>query len=154
MRIFSRHSSISIQIHRDPRFSALSGELSLHNFQTQYSFLADLHENELSTLKENLKRAKKLLRSSPRDLLEAREEEVQRLEAAVKRAESSVNRDRQEQVTQTAMEKLRKEEQEKQKQGKSGWWLKDCAYEFNPVPSVAHFLRSSRKEGSRPQSSS
>lgn len=126
----------------------------MHKFQTQYSFLADLHENELSTLKENLKRAKKLLRSSPRDLLEAREEEVQRLEAAVKRAESSVNRDRQEQVTQTAMEKLRKEEQEKQKQGKSGWWLKDCAYEFNPVPSVAHFLRSSRKEGSRPQSSS
>ncbi|KLO17037.1 DUF947-domain-containing protein [Schizopora paradoxa] len=115
------------KVHRDPRFSALSGELSVQKFQSQYSFLADMHGTELSNLKENLARAKKLLRSSPRDLREAREDEVQKLEAALKRAESTVNRDRQEQVTRVALEKVKKEEQEKQKQGKSGWWMKDSA---------------------------
>lgn len=85
-----------------------------------------MHGTELSSLKENLARAKKLLLSSPRDLREAREEEVERLEAAVKRAESTVNRDRHEHVTRTAMERVKKDEQERQKQGKSGWWLKDC----------------------------
>jgi len=114
-------------VHRDPRFSALSGDLSLHKFQSQYSFLAGLHATELSTLKDNLKRAKKMLRSSPRNLREAREAEVQRLEVAVKRAESSVNRDRQEQVARIAMDNVKKEEQGRREQGKTGYWLKDSA---------------------------
>ena len=111
-----------------------------------------MHGTELSNLKENLARAKKLLRSSPRDLREAREEEVQKLEAAVKRAESTVNRDRQEQVTRVAMDKVKKEEQEKQKQGKSGWYLKNCAYEICLFPTATQICQSSRKERTSSQS--
>lgn len=77
-------------------------------------------------LKENLKRAKKLLRSSPRDQREEREEEVQRLERALKRAESSVNRDRREQVEREALEKATIEEKARRKQGKGEWHMKDC----------------------------
>lgn len=84
-----------------------------------------MHESELKTLRDNLKRARKLLASSPRDLREEREREVQRLELAVKRAESSVNKDRREKVEQEAMNRAMKEEKEKQKEGKGQYWLKD-----------------------------
>jgi len=113
--------------YRDPRFSPLTGELSTKTFKSHYSFLSDLHSSELSTLRENLKRAKKLLRSSPRELQEQRQKEVQRLEQAVKRAESSVNRDRRERVEETALDKVREEEKAKRKDGKGGWWMKEAA---------------------------
>lgn len=110
---------------RDPRFLPLSGEFSDHKFQQQYGFLADIHSTELKTLRDNLKRAKKLLVSSPRDLREEREQEVGRLELALKRAESSVNKDKREMVEQKALASVTKEEREKRKQGKGGWWMKD-----------------------------
>lgn len=89
-----------------------------------------MHKTELSTLKENLKRAKKMLASSPRDQREEREEEVARLEQAVKRAESSVNRDKREQVEQDALQKVKEEEKEKRKAGKGAWHMKDSKVEF------------------------
>lgn len=67
-----------------------------------------------------------MLASSPRDLREERQEEVNRLELAVKRAESSVNRDRREMVERDALSTYEKEEREKRKQGKGGWWMKGC----------------------------
>lgn len=112
------------QIERDPRFSSLTGEFSPATFQKRYSFLADMHKTELSTLKENLKRARNMVRSSPRDQREARENEVQRLERAVKRLESSVNRDKRDDVESEALEKARKEEQQRRKEGKGDWYMK------------------------------
>lgn len=111
---------------RDPRFLPVTGEFSNHKFHEQYSFLSELHSNELKTLRENLKRARKMLASSPRDLHEERQEEVDRLELAVKTAESSVNRDRKEIVERDALSQYEKEEREKQKRGKGRWWLKGC----------------------------
>ena len=111
---------------RDPRFTSLSGEAETRNFKKSYSFLNDLHFGELETLKENLKRAQKLLRSSPRDLREEREEEVERLTRAVKRAESSVNKDRRDAIEATALEKIQREEKEKRKAGKKAWHMKEC----------------------------
>ena len=73
-----------------------------------------------------MKRARKLLTNSPRDLREEREQEVQRLEHAVKRAESTVNKDRQEKVNQEALSKVAREEKERRKQGKGAWYLKSC----------------------------
>ncbi|KAL6309916.1 hypothetical protein BKA93DRAFT_889522 [Sparassis latifolia] len=110
---------------RDPRFLPLAGEFSSRNFQSQYSFLSEMHVNETKTLRNNLKRARKMLASSPRDLREEREQEVQRLERAVKRAESMVGKDRREKVEQEALRKVGKEEREKRKEGKGAWYLKD-----------------------------
>jgi len=110
---------------RDPRFLPLAGEFSGQQFKEKYSFLVDVHINELKTLKENLKRARKLLLSSPHDLRPEREYEVNRLEMAVKRAESMVNRDAREKTEQEALNKVVEEEREKRKQGKGKWWMKE-----------------------------
>jgi len=67
-----------------------------------------------------------LLASSPRDLRDERQQEVNRLELAMKRAESSVNKDRREVVEQMALSQAIKEEQDRQKRGKGGWWMKEC----------------------------
>lgn len=91
-----------------------------------------MHKTEFSTLKENLKRAKKMLASSPRDQREEREQEVAKLEQAVKRAESNMNRDKREQIEQDALRKTKQEEKEKRKAGKGAWHMKDCKPEFLP----------------------
>lgn len=104
----------------------MTGEFSAHKFQEQYGFLADIHMSELKTLRENLKRARKLILSSPRDLREERQQEVNKLELALKRAESSVNKDRRDMIEKKALSQAAKEEREKQKHGKGGWWMKQC----------------------------
>ena len=104
----------------------MTGEFDSKRFQKQYGFLSHMHSDELKTLRDNLKRARKLLTNSPRDLREEREQEVQRLERAVKRAESTVNKDRQEKVNQEALSKVAREEKERRKQGKGAWYLKSC----------------------------
>ncbi|KAG5647949.1 hypothetical protein DXG03_006983 [Asterophora parasitica] len=109
---------------RDPRFLPLAGEFSADKFQKSYGFLAESHKKELDTLRENLKRARKLLASSPRDTSEERAAEVHRLEQAVKRAESLVNKDRRDKIEQEALAKVSKEERDKRKQGKGEWHLK------------------------------
>ncbi|RPD82484.1 DUF947-domain-containing protein [Lentinus tigrinus ALCF2SS1-7] len=111
---------------RDPRFLSVTGEYDPKRFQTQYGFLSTMHVDELKTLRENLKRARKLLANSPRDLRPERETEVERLERAVKRAESAVNKDRREKVEMDALSKAAKEEREKQNQGKKAWYMKDA----------------------------
>jgi ribosomal RNA-processing protein 36 len=117
----------SIKLPRDPRFLPVAGEFSTQKFQEQYGFLADAHKTELITLRENLKRARKLLLSSPRELQAGRERDVNSLELAVKRAESMVDKDRREKVEQEALSEMAKEEKDRRKQGKGGWWMKDCS---------------------------
>lgn len=111
---------------RDPRFSSV-GEFSSDAYKKNYQFLTDIRQSELSVLKDNLKRARKLLLSSPRDQREEREAEVLRLERTLKRAESSVNRDKREEIERNAMDKVMKEEKQKRKKGKKTWYLKHCA---------------------------
>ena len=110
---------------RDPRFLPFTGKLQPQLYRQSYGFLADMHKTELSTLKENLKRAKKMLASSPRDQREEREREVAKLEQAVKRAESNVNSDKREQIEQDALQKAKQDEKQKQKAGKGAWHMKD-----------------------------
>lgn len=107
-------------------------------FAKRYSFLSDLHKSELAELKDNLKRARTLLRSSPRDQREQREREVQRLELALKRSESAVNKDSREHIEREAMEKARREEREKRKGGKREWHLKSCEYRVRALYSIEH----------------
>ena len=103
----------------------MTGEFSADRFRSQYGFLNEMHQGELGTLKENLKKARKQLASSPRNLREEREQEVQRLERAVKRAESTVNKDRMDKIQQSALQKARQEEREKRKDGKKAWYMKE-----------------------------
>jgi len=110
---------------RDPRFLPLAGEFSAEKFRAQYEFLADAHKTELDTLQENLKHARKLLATSPRNLFHERDQEVKRLELAVKRAESMVNKDHKDMTERDTLLKLTREEKEKRKQGKKHWWLKE-----------------------------
>lgn len=117
-----------MQVPRDPRFLHIAGEFDPSRFRTQYGFLSELHQDELKTLKDNLKRARKLLTTSPRDLRHEREQEVQQLERAVKRAESTVNRDRREKIEESALSKVKKAEREKREKGKGAWFMKDCAF--------------------------
>ncbi|KIL70874.1 hypothetical protein M378DRAFT_6759 [Amanita muscaria Koide BX008] len=109
---------------RDPRFLPLTGEFSAEKFQNNYGFLIENRRNELNTLKENLKRARKSLLSAPRDQRISWENEVKRLELALKRTESLVNKDKQDKIQMEALQKAAREEREKQKQGKGGWWMK------------------------------
>lgn len=134
--------SIIMQEARDPRFLPLAGEFDATKFRNQYGFLADMHETELKTLRDNLKRARKMLGSSPRDLREEREREVQRLELAVKRAESTVNKDKREKIEQEALSRATKEEKDKQKQGKGQYWLKNGTFDssLSAVGAILRFL--------------
>ncbi|KAG0693187.1 hypothetical protein DFH29DRAFT_839301 [Suillus ampliporus] len=109
---------------RDPRFLQITGQFDPQKFRTQYTFLTALHTTELSTLRSNLKRARKLLTNSPHDQRFEREREVGRLELAVKRGESAVNRDRRERVEGEVLERVGREEREKRGKGKAGWWMK------------------------------
>jgi ribosomal RNA-processing protein 36 len=113
----------------------MTGTFDATRFRSQYGFLSDIHKEELRTLRENLKRARKLVMSSPRDLRAEHGHEVDRLERAYKRAESTVNRDKRERVEQDALERVTREEKQKRKDGKGAFYLKDCAcsmfaYEF------------------------
>lgn len=88
-----------------------------------------MHENELKSLQEQVKKARGSLGRSPNDeVREARERELKNLELAWKRAESAVNRDKKVTIDQEALLKVRKEEQEKRKKGKNAWWMKECEW--------------------------
>lgn len=121
----SAHRPFS-QVPRDPRFLPMTGEFDAQRFRSQYGFLADMHSQEMKTLRDNLKRARKLLTNSPSHLREEREQEVQRLERAYKRAESMVSKDRQEKIQQEALRRIAQEEKEKRNAGKGAWYMKDC----------------------------
>jgi hypothetical protein len=94
---------------RDPRFAPLTDTLDNRHFATQYAFLPKLARTRLA--------------SSPRDQRDARAAEVRRLEAALVRAESAVNRDRRERVEREALEAAKKAERAKQKEGKGAWHM-------------------------------
>jgi len=111
---------------RDPRFHATVSMSDAEMFRTQYSFLADLQKNELEMLREHLQRARSLLNSSPRNLREEREHEVERLERAFKRAESSVDRDKRVHIEHEALARATNEEKDKRKQGKRAFYLKSA----------------------------
>jgi len=112
---------------RDPRFLQLAGGFSTEKYRHNYGFLSDLHSTELSELRANLKRARKLLVNSPRHLREERQAEVERLELAIKRAESAVNRDKRERIESQALKRVTQEEKEKRKIGKGDWHMKRSA---------------------------
>lgn len=114
-----------------------AGRYDPPKFKQQYDFLSGLRGDELSTLREHVKRAHKLLANSPSHLRAEREEEVERLEHAMKRAESAVNLDNRERVELKALQSVKKTEEDKRKQGKAGWWMKRCKSSIHPQTCLA-----------------
>jgi len=110
---------------RDPRFLPRTGKLQTTHYHGNYSFLPEMHENELGELKASLSRAKKMMVNSPRELRAEREAEVKRLELAFKRTESIVQREHREKLERDALETVAREEKQKRKAGKGDWWMKD-----------------------------
>ena len=123
---------IGCQKARDPRFMHAAGRYDSSKFKQQYDFLSGLRNDECLTLHEHVKRARKLLANSPSHLRAEREEEVKRLEHAMKRAESAVNLDSRERVEHKALQSAKQTEKEKREQGKAGWWMKRCKSSIQP----------------------
>ena len=103
----------------------MAGDFDSKLFRRRYGFLSEMHKEELTVLRDNLKRARKLLTSSPRDLRSQRAQEVEKLERALKRAESTVNRDKREKIEEDALSQVAHEEREKQKHGKKAFYMKN-----------------------------
>ena len=87
--------------------------------------MEETHKNEYHLLKDNLKKAKKALSSTPLASRPEAEEEIERIIRALKRAESTVHRDKREKVEYEALAKVAREEKLKQKEGKGSWFMKD-----------------------------
>ncbi|KAF9453857.1 DUF947-domain-containing protein [Macrolepiota fuliginosa MF-IS2] len=109
---------------RDPRFLSVAGEFKADKFQQNYGFLTEVHKSELGTLRDNVKRARKMVDNAPRQLRDDYEAEVQRLELAVKRTESIVNKERMDRIQQQALQRVSKDEKERRKHGKGSWYPK------------------------------
>ena len=124
---------IGCQKPRDPRFMHAAGRYDPAKFKQQYDFITGLHRDELSTLREHVKRAQKLLANSPAHLRAEREEEVKRLERTMKRAESAVNRDNWERIESNAVRSAKQAEREKRNKGKAEWWMKRCELRMRPL---------------------
>ena len=86
-----------------------------------------MHEEELATLKDTVKKEKRRLPSTPHAQRPEKEAQLARLELALKRAESTVNRETRLRVEQEALDKAGKDEREKRKQGKGKWFMKPGA---------------------------
>lgn len=122
--MLSQESSIGLQIPRDPRFLPTSGSYDAKLFQQSYGFLAENRKMELETLRESLSKAQRKFASSPAESRNELELEITRLEHAVKRAESAVNKDRLERIEREAFSKNKREEEGKRREGKGKWFLK------------------------------
>ncbi|KAG9100138.1 rRNA biogenesis protein rrp36 [Ceratobasidium sp. 370] len=104
-----------LDVSRDPRFTPLSGELSQSHIAKAYSFLPELQKSEAAALHASLAKARKQ-RAAP--------ETIDKLERALKRAESAVERAKREEREREVLAKAKKEEEAKRKEGKRAWFLK------------------------------
>ncbi|KIY53375.1 DUF947-domain-containing protein, partial [Fistulina hepatica ATCC 64428] len=116
--------SVPTLVQGDPRFLQLAGDFSPKHFSQQYGFLAEMHSNELQTLRDDAKRMRRLVTNAPRHLRAEREQELERMERAIKRVESIVNKEKRDKIEQDALNTVARGEREKRKQGKVGWWMK------------------------------
>ena len=114
-----------VQERRDPRFSALSGEFSQEAFGSAYSFIPELQQSEVASLKLALKAARKAAANSSKVTKEAREEEVRKLQKALKRTESMVEKSRRDVRERETISEVKKQEKKKQEDGKKPWYMSE-----------------------------
>ncbi|KAG8844068.1 rRNA biogenesis protein rrp36 [Tulasnella sp. 330] len=125
---------------RDPRFSALSGELSAEKYAKSYGFINELQVQEAKTLRENIRTMRKELQQQQHQRntnttteiptlslrqMERTEKEINQLQRNLKRVESLIQRSKQNARERDVLKKLKREENEKRAAGKKDWYLKD-----------------------------
>jgi len=81
----------------------------------------------VAELRSSLARARKLLANSPAHLRDERGEEVSRLERALKRTESNVERSKRDKRTREVLTNAKHEENKKRADGKGSWHMKKCS---------------------------
>lgn len=116
------------QDRRDPRFSALSGDLSTEKVSKSYGFVKDLQIQEAKAIRENIRQLRKEVQdegSSARQQ-ERAQKEINRLHVSLKRVENLIQKSRQSAREREVLKKVKKEEDEKRATGKKAWYLKDC----------------------------
>ncbi|EJT97780.1 DUF947-domain-containing protein [Dacryopinax primogenitus] len=132
---------------RDPRFTTLSGTLSLPHVRQNYAFLSDVQSQEVGQLREAVKLAKRRLPSTPEEKRDEAEAELARLAGALKRAESVRESNTRQAHEASVLRKLKKEEMTKRAQGKGEWHMKRS--EKKKVLLEAKFERLKEEGGQR-----
>jgi ribosomal RNA-processing protein 36 len=87
--------------------------------------LYELQKNEVPVLKSSLIAARKTLATSPRTDRREKEEDAMKLERALKRAESGVQKWKKEERERKVLDHAVREERAKRTEGKRNWWMKE-----------------------------
>ncbi len=115
----------SQQERRDPRFSSVSaGQVNPHLHTKSYDFLPDLLRTELKALKTAVAIAAKAERTCSWAEKPVRTVERGRLEGELGRLRTRLERTEREARDREVLSGVKREEREKQKQGKGAWFMK------------------------------
>ncbi|RSH93277.1 rRNA bioproteinsis protein rrp36 [Saitozyma podzolica] len=112
------------QDRRDPRFSSVSGQVNVDLHAKAYDFLPGMLSAEFDALKTAVAMAVKAERTCAWADKPARTAERERLEAELGKQRTRLERTRREARDREVLAKVKKEEREKQKQGKGAWHMK------------------------------
>lgn len=96
---------------RDPRFERLTGDLDEERVKAAYSFLDDYRQDEMSKLKEEIKKTKD-------------EEQKEKLKRGLLSMESRMKAEMRKKKEKEVLDRHRKEEKEKVRMGKQPFYLK------------------------------
>ncbi|KAK4688673.1 ribosomal RNA-processing protein 36, partial [Tremellales sp. Uapishka_1] len=110
---------------RDPRFNSLSaGQIDPHLHAQAYDFLPTLAKTELAQLKVAVGVAAKAERTCTWAEKPARTAERERLEADLGKLRTRLERTERDRREREVLAKAKKEEWDKRKEGKGGWYMK------------------------------
>lgn len=123
----SRHRqaiAIPKQVQRDPRFSAASGNLDSDLHSKSYGFIFDVVKEEYETVKSALSLAQKAEKTCPLRDKPMRTAERQEIERNVAQLRTKLDRMRTKSREKEILSKIKREEREKQAEGKGAWYMK------------------------------
>ena len=110
---------------RDPRFDALSGEVSEHKFRESYAFLDDYRANEIAELKSKMQKIRSKARKKGKRISETRAEELRELQVSLTKLQQDQSTSRRERKFAAARSKVIGEERKKVAAGvKRPYYLK------------------------------
>ena len=125
---------IILQERRDPRFSSVSaGQVNPHLHTQSYGFLPEMLRAEVASLKNAAKLAAKAERTCAWTEKPARTAERERLEGELGRLRTRLERTERESRDREVLAGVKRQEKEKQKQGKGAWFMKKGASSLKMV---------------------
>jgi len=126
---------VTPQERRDPRFSSVSaGQINPHLHDQSYGFLPKMLRSELLSLKTAVSSAAKAERTCTWTEKPARTAERERLEGERGRLRTRIERTERETADREVLAGMKRQEREKQKQGKGQWFMKKGESSWLTVP--------------------